>query len=83
MVQPRSNQVVRLVLNDSRTAVERFDVLARGHRDFAYPTTGVLVGDTLVLVASSYADRSRRDGALAQHGDIFIHELSLTEEGGT
>ncbi len=82
MVQPRSNQVVRLVLNDSRTAVERFDVLARGHRDFAYPTTGVLVGDTLVLVASSYADRSRRDGALAQHGDIFIYQLPLTVGGG-
>ncbi len=79
MVQPRSSQVVRLVLNDSRTAVERFEVLARDHPDFAYPTTGVLVGNTLVLVASSYADRPRRDGALAQHGDIYIHELPLKE----
>ena len=69
------------MLNDSHTVVERFDVLASSHRDFAYPTTGVLVGDTFVLVAASYADRPRRDGVAAQHGDIYIHQLLLTPDG--
>lgn len=77
MVQPRANQVARLVLNEERTAVDRFDVLARDHPDFAYPTTGVLVEDSLVFVASSYADRPRRPGIEAQHGDVFVHEVSL------
>ncbi len=82
MVQPRSNQVVRLVLNDSHTAVDQFEVLARGHPDFAYPTTGVLVADSLVLVASSYADTPGREGVEAQHGDIFIHQLPLWDGPG-
>jgi len=77
VVQPRANQVLRLDLDDSGTSVTGVTVLAEGHADFAYPTTGVLVGDALVFVASSYADQPRRTGVAAQHGDVFIHTVPV------
>lgn len=77
VVQPRANGVIRLDLDDDETRVIRSTVLAEGHPDFAYPTTGVMVGDTLVFVASSYADRPRQSGMAAQHGDVFIHAVPI------
>jgi sugar lactone lactonase YvrE len=77
VVQPRANGVIRLDLDDDETRVIRSTVLAEGHPDFAYPTTGVMVGDTLVFVASSYADRPRQPGVTEQHGDVFIHAVPV------
>lgn len=77
VVQPRTSQVLRLDLDDSETRVTGSTVLAEGHADFAYPTTGVVVDDTLVFVASSYADRPRQAGITDQHGDVFIHAVSI------
>lgn len=77
VVQPRASQVVRLDLDDTETRVTGAIVLAEGLPDFAYPTTGVLVGDTLVFVASSYADVPRQPGVADQHGDVFIHAVAI------
>jgi hypothetical protein len=57
--------------------VTRVEVLAEGDPDFDYPTTGVLVGDTLVFVATSFADIPRNAGTIDQHPDVLIHYLPL------
>jgi hypothetical protein len=77
VVKPRLRQVARLFLNESLDAVVRFEVLAEGHPDFAYPTTGVVVGDALVFVATSFADSPRDPESARQHGDVLIHRLLL------
>lgn len=76
-VQPRRNRVARLELNEAMDAVVNARVLAAGHPDFAYPTTGVVVGDTLYLVATSFADRPRTDGPGPQHPDVVIQAWPL------
>lgn len=76
-VQPRRNRVVRLELNGAMDAVAKVEVLAADHPDFAYPTTGAVVGDTLYLVATSFADRSRSEGAGPQHPDVVIQAWPL------
>ena len=75
MVQPRAGQVVRLDLDASESVVTNVEVLASGHADFAYPTTGVLVGDSLYFIASSYADVPPR-GSPA-HGAVYIHAVAV------
>lgn len=77
VVQPRASQVLRLDLDATETRVTGSTVLAEAHPDFAYPTTGVVVGDTLIFVASSYADVPRQAEAGAQHGDVFIHAVPV------
>jgi hypothetical protein len=77
VVKPRFRQVARLFLNESLDAVERVEVLADGHPDFAYPTTGVLRGDALIFVATSFADSPRNPEVGEQHGDVLIHQVSL------
>jgi hypothetical protein len=52
-------------------------VVAADHPDFAYPTTGVVVGDTLYLVATSFADRPRTEGSGPQHPDVVIQAWPL------
>ncbi len=79
IVKPRRKQVCQLFLNQDFTAVQRVECLAREHPDFNYPTTGVLVGDKLVYVATSFADSARKPGSAAQHADVRIHELGLLE----
>jgi hypothetical protein len=76
-VQPRRNRVVRLELNQAMDAVMSATVVAADHPDFAYPTTGVVVGDTLYLVATSFADRPRIEGSGPQHPDVVIQALPL------
>jgi len=76
-VKPRLKRVSRLFLNSALTAVDRVETLAQGDPDFAYPTTGVLVGDRLVFVATSYADIPRRPEVAEQHADVLIHEVAL------
>jgi hypothetical protein len=63
------------------SAAGRVDILAKEHGDFAYPTTGVIVGDQLVFVATSYANVPRNTESLDQHPDVLIYEL-LLEAGG-
>jgi WD40 repeat protein len=77
VVKPRLGQVSRLYLNASMDAVERVEVLAEGDPAFAYPTTGVVVGDRLVFVATSFADVPRNTESPIQHPDVLIHSLRL------
>lgn len=76
-VVPRQNRIVRYHLNDARDVVVRVEDLLRDHPEFVYPTTGVVVGDSFVVVATSYADRERRDELEEQHPDVLIYELDL------
>ncbi len=57
--------------------VSRVETLVDNQADLAYPTTGVLVGDALVFVATSFADSPRTDKPGPQHSDVLIHELPL------
>lgn len=79
VVKPRLNQVVRLFLNDALDAVVRVKVLAEADPEFSYPTTGVLVEDALVFVATSFADSPRDPDSVRQHGDVLIHRVPLGE----
>jgi len=77
VVKPRALQISRLVLDRTLQAVDSVEVLAEGHPDFAYPTTGVIVGDDLVFVATSFADLPRDPGRVNQHPAVLIHRVAL------
>lgn len=77
VVKPRFGQVARLFLNASMAAVERVQILAGPDPSFAYPTTGVVVGNELVFVATSHADVPRNTESPVQHPDVLIHRLRL------
>jgi hypothetical protein len=77
VVKPRLNQIARLFLNEGMDAVDRVRVLAEGDPAFDYPTTGVVVGETLVFVATSFADIPRNAESARQHPDVLIHRLPL------
>ena len=77
VVKPRSRQIARLFLNDALDAVETVEVLAEGHPDFVYPTTGVVVGDSLVFVATSFADVARDSTSARQHPAVLVHRVGL------
>jgi hypothetical protein len=66
-----------LILNEDLTAAARAEVLAQDHEDFAYPTTGVIVGDKLVFVATCYANIPRNTESAKQHPDVLIFEVTL------
>jgi hypothetical protein len=76
-VQPRRRRIVTLQLNQGLDTVVNVSLLAGDHPDFAYPTTGVMVRDTLFLVATSFADRPRTDGQGPQHPDVLIQAWPL------
>jgi len=76
-VKPRALEIDRLRLDPSRGAIVGRDVLTAKDPDYAYPTTGVMVGDTLVFVGTSFADRPRTAGRRAQHGDVLIYALPI------
>jgi hypothetical protein len=76
-VKPRFKQICQIFLADSGKAAERVEVLAQDHEDFAYPTTGVIVGDRLVFVATSYANVPRNTESAEQHPDVLIYEIEL------
>ncbi len=76
-LQPRRRRIVRFRLDDSLTTIRKVEVLAEDEETFAYPTTGVLVGDRLVYVATSYADRPRNPDSVVQHPDLLIRALPL------
>jgi hypothetical protein len=77
IVRPRFEQVARLFLNEDLDTVRRVEVLAESSAGLAYPTTGVVVDDSFVFVATSYADVPRNPDAASQHGDVVIRRLSL------
>ena len=75
VVKPRMRQVARLFLNSSLDAVERVEILAQGDPAFAYPTTGVVVGRSLIFVATSFADLPRNEESAVQHPAVLIHRM--------
>lgn len=77
-VKPRFKRISQLFLDDGVAAVDRVAVLADDHEDFAYPTTGVVVGDRLIFVATSFADVPRNPGSAVQHGDVLIYQVPLS-----
>ncbi|MEJ2720227.1 MAG: hypothetical protein P8181_03675 [bacterium] len=79
-VKPRFKQIAQIFLNENHTAADRVVVLADGHEDFEYPTTGVIVGDKLVFVATSYANALRNLDSTEQHPDVRIYEVDLATE---
>jgi len=79
-VKPRFKQIAQLFVNADYTAANSVVILAQDHEQFAYPTTGVIVGDKLVFVATSYADIPRNTESAEQHPDVLIYEVNLNEE---
>jgi hypothetical protein len=77
IVKPRFKQVARLFLNKELDTVDRVEVLADSSADLAYPTTGVVVDDSFVFVATSYADVPRNPASVNQHEDVVIRTVSL------
>jgi len=78
-MKPRFNRISQLFLNEDFSAADRVEVLAQDHEDFAYPTTGVLVGDKLVFVATSFANVPRNTESAQQHSDVLIYEVGLKQ----
>ncbi len=76
-VKPRWGQILRLRLNDALDSADGVELLAGANPDFAYPTTGVLVGDHLVFVATSFADVPRNPDSARQHDDVLIYRLGV------
>jgi len=76
-VRPRFKQVARLFLNEKLDDVDRVEVLADRSDDLVYPTTGVVVGDSFVFVATSYADVPRNPASVNQHEDVIIRTVPL------
>lgn len=58
-------RVVQAPLAEKGMAIRELRVLDRGHPDYAIPTTGVLVGDTLFYVATAQLDAIRPGGGVA------------------
>ena len=77
VVRPGLPQIARLVLNPEQNAVSRVQVLASDDPGFAYPTTGVLVGDRLVFVGTSFVNIPRTDESPRQHPEVLICQLPL------
>jgi hypothetical protein len=77
LVRPRFKKVSRIFLDEALLTVTRVETLVDNHPDMAYPITGVLVGNALVFVATSFADRPRNDEQGPQHPDVLIHEIPL------
>lgn len=59
-------QVVRIVLDSLEARSGRVTVLERMHPAYEEPTTGVMVGDTLVYVANSQLSRLDTRGRIAR-----------------
>jgi hypothetical protein len=76
-VKPRFSQILRLNLNPSLDAVENLQILVQEDPELAYPTTGVVVEDRLVFVATSYADNPRNSESTRQHPEVRIHAVDL------
>lgn len=57
-------RVARFVLDSTGWRVRRAEVLERAHPAFRYPTTGVIVGDSLYYVANPGWDRLEDDGTV-------------------
>jgi sugar lactone lactonase YvrE len=68
-------RVVRLRLDKSRAAVERFEVLEANSPFFDEPTLGVVVGDDLYYVANSQWEAIGRDGQLAPLEKLHEHVI--------
>jgi sugar lactone lactonase YvrE len=58
-------RVVQAPLEQDGSAIRELRTLDRGHPDYAIPTTGVLVGDTLFYVATAQLDAIRPGGRVA------------------
>lgn len=73
-------RIAWLGLDADGRRVERMDVLEQSHPAHVQPTTGALVGDTLLYVANSEVRRHRPDGSLApaaRPSDTVVLRLPL------
>jgi len=77
LVKPRLLQIAKLDLNSSLDAVEQVRVLVENDPGFDYPTTGVVIGDRLVFVGTSFADVPRNDESPRQHPEVLVYQLPL------
>ena len=58
-------RVIQAPLSEDGLALRELRILERGHPDYAIPTTGVMVGDTLFYVATAQLDAIRPRGRVA------------------
>ena len=79
-IKPRFNQVTQLFLDKDLSEVKKEVVLVENHPDFKYPTTGVIVKDVLVFVATSFANVPRDRNKKDQHSDVLIYEIKLEKK---
>jgi hypothetical protein len=62
---PNPGRVIRIVLADGGRRIDAVHVLQSHHHPaFAEPTTGVVVGDSLHVIANSYVGHFRPDGTI-------------------
>lgn len=62
---PNPGRVIRLLVTDDGTRIEALTVLqSHHHPEFAEPTTGVVVGNSLHVIANSHVGRYQPDGRL-------------------
>lgn len=80
VVLPHAKRIARYFLNEARTAATRAETLVAGRSDWDYPTTGLLLGDELLVVATSYASGFQRAEGTEQHGDVSICSVPLQSE---
>lgn len=75
-VKPRFNQILKITLDPKLEKSVKVETVSQGNPEFAFPTTGVITGDDLVVVATSYANVPRNPGE-KQHDDIKIFKIPL------
>lgn len=75
-------RVTRFVLDAARTTVVRAEVLEAAHPAFDIPTTGVVVGHDLLLLANSQLDRERQGVIVRPTDPVRVLRLPLPRPSG-
>jgi hypothetical protein len=68
-------RVVLAPLSEDGTSLRELRTLDRGHPDYAIPTTGVLVGDTLFYVATAQLNAIRPGGRVAPADSMRVNVI--------
>jgi sugar lactone lactonase YvrE len=67
---PAAHFVSRFDLSDDGTKIERVTVLDRGNPAFKLPTTCVVVGSEVFIIANSHIDALNEEGAIRQGSEL-------------